>query len=246
MITESYSAKVKSLLLKHKKKRTRHYEIGERRINCLEKECSFNQKTFRKIAEHYYYKHSSSIFDVLGVRCPLASCAWKCSKSLRCFSEHLKSHEMEGDVNTEFNLIEIRLKKHSLHTAICESMKSDIVLAIKERKKREKAAKVKKLSKTSAGGSKNIHTTDTYKAQLSKLIELRNQILPTYIVEDVVSKPSVDILSNSTSNLSILSTKPHKSEEDNKKIMLKVKFRKRKASSTVYKNIVKKSRSNEL
>ena len=113
MITESYSAKVKSLLLKHKKKRTRHYEIGERKINCLEKECSFNQKIFRKIAEHYYYKHSSSIFNVLGVCCPVALCEWKCSKSLRCFSEHLKSDEMEADVNTKLHLIGIRLRKES-------------------------------------------------------------------------------------------------------------------------------------
>ena len=45
MITESYSAKVKSLLLKHKKKKTRHYEIGERKINYLEKECSLTKKT---------------------------------------------------------------------------------------------------------------------------------------------------------------------------------------------------------
>ena len=129
----------------------------------------------------------------------------------------------------KFNLIKIRLRKCSLHEAICESMKSDLVVAIRQRKKEEKAAKVKKLSKA----SENVHTTDTYEAQLGKLIELRNQILPTYIVEDVVSQPSVDTLSNSTSNSFILSTKPHKSEEDNEKIVLMVKFRKRKASHSL-------------
>ena len=161
MISESYSAKVKSLLLKYKKKRSRHDEIGEGKINCPKKECSFNQKTFKVIAEQYFYKHSRSIFHVLGVHCPLALCAWKCSKSLRCFSEHLKSHKIEADVNTEFNLIEIRLRKCSLHEAICESMKSDI----KQRKKEEKEVKTAK-------AFENIHTTDTYEANWDKLIEL--------------------------------------------------------------------------
>jgi hypothetical protein len=116
--------------------RTRKNDVSERKVDCVMPGCNEKQKTFRVMARHFKEKHTSK--DVLGIQCDI--CEWACYKNLKCFTVHMKKHNITVDMVTPMTLKVVRKTKWTDHTAICNTMKAETHAINKEKKDREKAA----------------------------------------------------------------------------------------------------------
>jgi hypothetical protein len=114
--------------------------------------CDEKQKTFRVIAKHFKNKHSSK--EVLGIPCDMPSCEWACNKNLKCFTEHMKKHNITADMDTKMTLVIVRKTRYTDHTAICNTMKAETLAANKEKKDQEKVAR--KEAKIAKKTNKNV------------------------------------------------------------------------------------------
>ena len=83
--------------------RKRRTEIGEKKVDCLVEGCEEKSKTFRVIAKHFININSSR--EVLGIRCDIPSCEWFCMRNLKCFTEHMKIHNVIADMSTKMTLV---------------------------------------------------------------------------------------------------------------------------------------------
>ena len=121
MATGNLSAELRLSVLNSMRKRTT--EIAEKKVDCLMEGCDEKQKTFRVIARHFKNKHSSK--EVLGIHCDMPSCEWACNKNLKCFTEHMKKHNITADMDTQMTLVVVRKTRYTDHTAICNIMKAE-------------------------------------------------------------------------------------------------------------------------
>ena len=144
MATGNLSAQLRKTLKNSMRKRGT--EISEKKVDCLMTGCEEKSKTFRVIAKHFKDTHSSS--SVLGFRCDFPSCKWFCMKSLKCFTEHMKIHNVIADKDTEITLVTVRKSRHTDHTAICNTMKAETIAVNLAKKEEEKVVrKVAKIAK---------------------------------------------------------------------------------------------------
>jgi hypothetical protein len=119
--------------------RFRGTELSERKVDCILPGCEVKSKTFRVIAKHFRNTHSTE--SVLGFRCKFPSCSWYCMKSLKCFTEHMKIHNVTVDENTEMSLVIVRKTRHTDHTAICNTMKAETIADNLAKKEEERVAR---------------------------------------------------------------------------------------------------------
>ena len=144
MATGNLSAQLRKTMKNSMRKRGT--EISEKKVDCLVAGCEEKSKTFRVIAKHFKDTHSSS--SVLGFRCDFPSCKWFCMKSLKCFTEHMKIHNVIADKDTEITLVTVRKSRHTDHTAICNTMKAETIAVNLAKKEEEKVVrKVAKIAK---------------------------------------------------------------------------------------------------
>ena len=140
--------------------RKRRTEIGEKKVDCLVEGCEEKSKTFRVIAKHFININSSR--EVLGIRCDIPSCKWFCMRNLKCFTEHMKIHNVIADMDTKMTLVIVRKTRYTDHTAICNTMKAETLAANKEKKDQEKVARkeAKIAKKTNKDVPEEIPTDD--------------------------------------------------------------------------------------
>ena len=139
----SSSTKVRDCL--KTSKRVRGNELSERKVDCIVPGCEVKSKTYRVVAKHFLKAHSNT--SVLSVG-KIPSCEWFCMKSLKCFTEHMKIHDVVVGPETELFLR--RSKSYQTgHSGICNSMKSNTVAAKLEKLKvaKEIAKNTKKVNK---------------------------------------------------------------------------------------------------
>jgi hypothetical protein len=136
MATGNLSAELRMSVLNSMRKRIT--ENGEKKVDCLVEGCNEKSKTFRVISKHFIKIHSSK--KVLGIRCDISSCAWVCMRNLKCFTEHMKIHNVTADMETKMTLVIVR-KKITDHTAICNTMKAETIAANKVKKEAERVAR---------------------------------------------------------------------------------------------------------
>ena len=144
MATGNLSAQLRKTMKNSMRKRGT--EISEKKVDCSFAGCEEKSKTFRVIAKHFKDTHSTS--SVLGFRCDFPSCKWFCMKSLKCFTEHMKIHNVIADKDTEITLVTVRKSRHTDHTAICNTMKAETIAVNLAKKEEEKVVrKVAKIAK---------------------------------------------------------------------------------------------------
>ena len=131
---ESFTAKLRYSV--ENKERTRASELSERKVDCIFPGCQEKSKTYRVIAKHFLKKHPTN--SVLGIGCNIPSCEWFCSKSLKCFTEHMRTHGVKVGPTTEMMLRICRVYVQvyvSGHSVICNTMRSDTIASNKEKAK---------------------------------------------------------------------------------------------------------------
>jgi hypothetical protein len=206
MATGNLSAQLRKTLNSMRKRGT---EISEKKVDCLMAGCEEKSKTFRVIAKHFRDTHSSS--SVLGFRCDFPSCKWFCMKNLKCFTEHMKIHNVIADKDTEITLVIVRKSKHTDHTAICNTMKAETIAANLAKKEEErvgrKVAKIaKKTNKDTPTNNHAQNPENTNEVEISDdpldegvesiLKQIRN-------AENVITQQQENILTTSTTELDI-------------------------------------------
>jgi hypothetical protein len=140
----SFSTKLSDCL--KNSKRVRGNELSERKVDCIVPGCEVKSKTYRVVAKHFLKAHSNT--SVLSVGCKIPSCEWFCMKSLKCFTEHMKIHDVVVGPETELFLR--RTKSYQTgHSGICNTMKSNTIAAKLEKLKvaKEIVKNTKKVNK---------------------------------------------------------------------------------------------------
>jgi hypothetical protein len=171
---ESFTAKLRYSV--ENKERTRASELSERKVDCIVPGCEEKSKTYRVIAKHFLKKHSTT--SVLGIGCHIPSCKWLCSKSLKCFTEHLKTHGVKVGPTTEMMLRRCRLYV-SGHSPICNTMKSDTIASNAEKAKiaKEIVKNTKKVNKDILTNNNNQQNPETqFEVEVSHNPEVTNEV----------------------------------------------------------------------
>jgi hypothetical protein len=155
--------------------RFRGTELSERKVDCILPGCEVKSKTFRVIAKHFRNTHSTE--SVLGFRCKFPSCSWYCMKSLKCFTEHMKIHNVTVDENTEMSLVIVRKTRHTDHTAICNTMKAETIADNLAKKEEERVAR--KIAKNAKKTNKDIPTNnnDQQNPEITNEVEISDDPL---------------------------------------------------------------------
>jgi hypothetical protein len=217
MATGNLSAELCMLVLNSMRKRIT--EIGEKKVDCLVEGCKEKSKTFRVISKHFRNIHSSK--EVLGIRCDIPSCEWVCMRNLKCFTEHMKIHNVIADMDTKMTLVIVRKTKYTDHTAICNTMKAKTIAANKVKKEAERVARkeAKIAKKTNKDVIEEI-STDNHAQNPENINEVEisdeplisDEILdegseaesiPTLNAENVITQQQENILTTSTTELDI-------------------------------------------
>ena len=158
------------------KQRTRVSELSERKVDCIVPGCKEKSKTYRVLAKHFLKKHSTN--SVLGIGCNIPSCEWFCSKSLKCFTEHMRIHGVTVGPTTEMMLRRCRVYV-SGHSAICNTMKSDTIASNVEKSKiaKEIVKNTKKVNKDNLTNNNNQQNPETqFEVEVSYNPEVTNEV----------------------------------------------------------------------
>ena len=155
--------------------RFRGTELSERKVDCILPGCEVKSKTFRVIAKHFRTTHSDE--SVLGFRCKFPSCSWYCMKSMKCFTEHMKIHNVIVNENTEMSLVEVRKTRHTDHTAICNTMKAETIADNLAKKEEERVAR--KIAKNAKKTNKDTPTNnnDQLNPEITNEVEISDDPL---------------------------------------------------------------------
>ena len=171
---ESFTTKLRYSV--KNKERTRVSELSERKVDCIVPGCQEKSKTYRVIAKHFLKKHSTN--SVLGIGCNIPSCEWFCSKSLKCFTEHMRIHGVTVGPTTEMMLRRCRVYV-SGHSAICNTMKSDTIASNAEKSKiaKEIVKNTKKVNKDNLTNNNNQQNPEIqFEVEVSYNPEVTNEV----------------------------------------------------------------------
>ena len=125
-------------------------------------------------------------------------------KNLKCFTEHMKIHNVTADKDTEMTLVIVRKTKHTDHTAICNTMKAETIAANLAKKEEERVArKVAKIAKkTNKDTPTNNHAQNpenTNEVEISDdPLDEGAESIPTTNAENVITQQQENILTTST------------------------------------------------
>jgi hypothetical protein len=158
------------------KERTRVSELSERKVDCIVPGCKEKSKTYRVLTKHFLKEHSTN--SVLGIGCNIPSCEWFCSKSLKCFTEHMKIHGVTVGPTTEMILRRCRVYV-SGHSAICNTMKSDTIANNLEKLKvaKEIVKNTKKVNKDNLTNNNNQQNPEIqFEVEVSNNPEVTNEV----------------------------------------------------------------------
>ena len=155
--------------------RFRGTELSERKVDGIVSGCEEKSKTFRVIAKHFRNTHSTQA--VLGFRCDFPSCKWFCMKSLKCFTEHMKIHNVIADKDTEITLMTVRKSRHTDHTAICNTMKAETIAVNLAKNEEERVAR--KIAKNAEKTNKDTPTNnnDQQNPEITNEVEISDDPL---------------------------------------------------------------------